>query len=169
MSLDPCIAITQFNLSDLFTFNILNMRFAQPGSLENLSHLSAKAQLDYSDDEESDSLIKAPATPVHEPRDQSHKAAGLILIIACLLLTVALTCLPLVLFSPHQFNLFFSTGSGLVHVALALFYGPRYYVATMFKRENLLVSALYMGSLALAVYTSILWGTYLSGLLVLLI
>jgi hypothetical protein len=82
---------------------------------------------------------------------------------------VSLTLLPLVLFSPNKFNMLFSTGSTFIHLALAFFYGPREYVSILFKKENLAVSALYVGSIALALYTSIIWGTYLSGLLVLLI
>ena len=80
-------------------------------------------------------------------------------------LLLSLTFLPLILISPNKFNLFFSLCSFFLQLSMASFKGPLPYLKLLFTPQNLLISALYLGSLCLALYSSLIWGTYLSALL----
>lgn len=87
-------------------------------------------------------------------------------IVGCLFLLMAFTFLPLVLVSPGNFNLFFSLGSLFMQISLAFFHGPVTYVKMLFSRENMIISILYLASVLLAIYSSLIWGTYLSSLFI---
>mmetsp|Transcript_37771 Transcript_37771/g.36216 ORF Transcript_37771/g.36216 Transcript_37771/m.36216 type:complete len:116 (+) Transcript_37771:284-631(+) len=90
-------------------------------------------------------------------------------VVGCLFLLLSLTFLPLIIVSPAKFNLFFSLGSIFIQLSLAFFYGPRTYLQMLFKKENLIISLLYIASVLLAFYSSLIWGNYLSSLLILVI
>ena len=90
---------------------------------------------------------------------------GVFLIISGIFLLLSLTFLPLILISPTKFNLFFSLCSLFLQLSMASFKGPLPYLKLLFTPHNLLISALYLCSLCLALYSSLLWGTYLSALL----
>jgi len=81
-------------------------------------------------------------------------------------LFLALTFLPLILIAPNKFNTFFSLGSFFINLALAFYQGPANYVKLLFSKENLMISLFYVLSLVFAIYSSLLWGSYLSSLLV---
>jgi hypothetical protein len=85
-------------------------------------------------------------------------------VVGCLFFMLAFTFLPLILITPAKFNLFFSLGSLFMQLSLAFYHGPMNYLKILFKKENILISALYIGSVLLAVYTSLFWGTYISAL-----
>jgi len=82
---------------------------------------------------------------------------------------MSLTFLPLILIAPNKFNLFFGLGSFFIQLSLAFFHGPLAYLKLLFKKENLVISILYVVSVALAVYSSLFWGTYLSALVVVIL
>ena len=84
-------------------------------------------------------------------------------------LLMAFTCLPFVMISPAKFNWYFSLGSIFIQLSLAFFYGPANYIKTLFKRENLIISCLYFVSVFFAFYSSIIWGTYFSSLIILVL
>jgi hypothetical protein len=86
--------------------------------------------------------------------------------IGALFLLISITCLPLLFIAPNKFNFFFSLGSFFIQLSLAFFQGPLTYLKMLFSKENLLISAFYVGSLLLAIYSSVIWGTYLSAILV---
>jgi Got1/Sft2-like family len=98
--------------------------------------------------------------------EKNYYAALGCLIAGALFLFLSLTFLPLVFIAPNKFNLFFSLGSTFIQAALAFYHGPIPYVKLLFKRENLVISLFYATSLLLAIYSSIIWGTYLSAILV---
>eukprot|EP00347_Sterkiella_histriomuscorum_P019396 403341789 len=97
------------------------------------------------------------------------KLFSVFFIVGCLFLFISLTFLPLVLIAPNKFNLFFGMGSLFIQVSLAFYHGPLNYVKLLFKRENLMISLLYVGSVFMAVYSALIWGTYLSAILVVVI
>ena len=101
--------------------------------------------------------------------EKNYYVAGCLLALGGLFLLIAMTLLPLILISPNKFNTFFSIGSTLIQLSLAFFYGPIEYFKILFKKEYLLISIIYVTSLALAIYSSLLWGTYISGLLILMV
>ena len=96
----------------------------------------------------------------------NYYAFGVCLIVGCLFMLLSLTFLPLIFISPNKFNLFFGLGSFFVQLSLAFFHGPLNYLKLIFKKENLTISLLYVGSVLMAVYSSLIWGTYLSAVLV---
>lgn len=104
-----------------------------------------------------------PDSSLHQ---KNYKAFRVFLIVGVLFLFLSLTFLPLIFIAPNKFNLFFSLGSFFIQLALAFFHGPIPYAKLLFKRENLVISIFYAASLLLALYSSIIWGTYLSAILV---
>lgn len=99
----------------------------------------------------------------------NYYVAGTCLVIGMLFLLLAFTFLPLILISPAKFNLFFSIGSFFIQMALAFYHGPLAYLKLIFKRENLLISIIYVGTLGLCLYASMFWGTYLSSILLIVL
>ena len=96
----------------------------------------------------------------------NYYAFGAFLMVGCLFLLLSLTFLPLILIAPNKFNLFFSLGSFFIQLSMAFFHGPLKYMQMIFKKENMIISLLYVGSLLFALYSSMIWGTYLSAILV---
>ncbi len=96
----------------------------------------------------------------------NYYAFGAFFMAGCLFLLLSLTFLPVLFIAPNKFNLFFSLGSFFIQMSLAFFHGPLNYIKIIFKKENVMISLLYFGSVVLAIYSSLLWGTYLSALLV---
>lgn len=91
--------------------------------------------------------------------------AGTFFILGCLFLMLAFTFLPIILISPGKFNLFFSMGSICIQLSLAFYYGPLHYVKEkLLKKENIVISLLYLVSLIFAAYASLFWGSYLTSL-----
>jgi len=99
-------------------------------------------------------------------QEKNYYAFGAFFIVGALFLFLSLTFLPLIFIAPNKFNMFFSLGSFFIHLALAFFHGPINYVKILFKKENIMISVFYVVSLVFAIYSSIIWGTYLSALLV---
>lgn len=110
-------------------------------------------------------------TKVSSVIDTGHNyyASGAFFVVGTLFLFLALTFLPVVFISPNKFNLFFSLGCFFVQISLAFFHGPLAYVKLIFKKENFVISLLYLGSLILSVYTALFWGTYLSAILLVIL
>jgi hypothetical protein len=92
----------------------------------------------------------------------NYYASGAFLAVGALFLFMSLTFLPLIFISPNKFNLFFSIGCFFVQISLAFFHGPLNYLKLIFKKENMTISMLYLGSVVLSVYSALFWGTYLS-------
>jgi len=139
----------------------------------------AYGKLDLKEDMESQSLIsnvkKGIFTKTNEISSSVTKkidtgtnyyAFGTFFIVGCLFLLLSFTFLPLIFIAPNKFNLFFGLGSFFIQLSLAFFHGPLNYLKLLFKRENLIISILYIGSVVLAVYSSLIWGTYMSAVLV---
>ena len=99
----------------------------------------------------------------------NYYAFGGFLIVGCLFLLLALTYLPFIFLAPNKFNLMFSLGSLFIQLSLAFFHGPLNYIKILFKKENISISLIYLLSLGMAFYSSMVWGTYLSALLMVII
>ena len=99
----------------------------------------------------------------------NYYMSGAFLIVGFLFLFMALSFVPILLISPNKFNLFFSIGSFFLQIALAFYYGPRAYINMVFKKENLTISLLYIGSLVFTIYESIFWGYYLLSILLIVL
>lgn len=145
-----------------------------------LGHLDLKQE---EEDIESESLVSSSSTRkivkitsdanktlnevTSHPRltEPNYFLFGVFLMVSGIFLLLSLTFLPLILISPNKFNLFFSLCSFFLQLSMASFKGPIPYLMMLFTRQNLLISALYLCSLFLAIYSSLIWGTYLSALL----
>lgn len=99
--------------------------------------------------------------------EKNYYAFGAFLIVGGLFLFLSLTFLPLIFFAPNKFNLFFSLGSLFLHCSMSFFYGPMTYIGMLFKRENFVITPLYMGSLFLSIFSSLFWGSYFLAFLIL--
>ena len=69
----------------------------------------------------------------------------------------AFTALPFILFSPGAFNMYFSLCTSSMLLAVSFYYGPTTYFRSLFERQNLQITVLYIGS-TLASLSTILWG-----------
>ena len=144
-----------------------------------LGHLDLKQE---EEDIESESLVSSSKKKIVKITSEANKTLneatlhprfsqpnyflfGVFLMISGIFLLLSLTFLPLLLISPNKFNLFFSLCSLFLQLSMASFKGPLPYLKLLFTPHNLLISALYLCSLCLALYSSLLWGTYLSALL----
>ena len=120
------------------------------------------------EDEESSSLINesTPATSagsggvfsqaedmaqkLETPPD--YKIAGAFLIFSVLFFFAAFTSLPLIIFNPSSFNLYFCFGSIFLQLAMAFFYAPMVYLRKLFAPETRIISGIYIGSLLIDLY-----------------
>ena len=89
--------------------------------------------------------------------------------IGCLFGLAAFTALPFVLFSPGAFNMYFSLCTSSMLIAVSFYYGPINYFKSLFEKQNLPVTLLYIGSTLASLSTIFLGSGYLwsIGLLVL--
>jgi hypothetical protein len=144
-----------------------------------LGHLDLKQE---EEDIESESLVSSSKKKIVKITSDANKTLneatshprlsqpnyflfGVFLMVSGIFLLLSLTFLPLILISPNKFNLFFSLCSFFLQLSMASFKGPIPYLKILFTPQNLLISALYLCSLFLAIYSSLIWGTYLSALL----
>merc|ERR1719453_1607631 len=77
--------------------------------------------------------------------------------ISCLFGLAAFTALPFILFSPASFNMYFSLCTSSLLIAVSFYYGPITYFKSLFERQNLQITVLYIGS-TLASLSTIIWG-----------
>ncbi|CDW80468.1 phosphatidylinositol-4-phosphate 5-kinase family protein [Stylonychia lemnae] len=96
----------------------------------------------------------------------NYKLFAIFFIVGLLFLFLSLTFLPLILVAPNKFNLFFGLGSLFIQISLAFYHGPLAYMKIILKKENIMISLMYVGSVLLAIYSSLIWGTYISAMLV---
>ena len=89
--------------------------------------------------------------------------------IGCLFLLAAVTSLPFILISPKGFNMYFSLASASFLTSVSFYYGPLIYLKHLFKKENLLISLLYVGSTFCSIYTIIFGAGYLWSIVLVII
>ena len=89
--------------------------------------------------------------------------------ISCLFGLFAFTALPFILFSPASFNMYFSLCTMSLLITVSFYYGPIIYFKSLFERQNLVITLLYLAS-NLACISTIFFGAsyfYSIGLLIL--
>lgn len=89
--------------------------------------------------------------------------------VSCLFGLAAFTALPFILFSPASFNMYFSLCTSSLLVAVSFYYGPLTYFKSLFERQNLMITLLYIASNLACLSTIFLGASYFTsiGLLVL--
>ena len=73
---------------------------------------------------------------------------------------LSLTMLPMLLISPGKFTMSFTLGSLCVMTALAFLRNPITYIKSLFEKDRIVVSLVYISSLFLALYASLISGSY---------
>ena len=64
--------------------------------------------------------------------------------IGALFLLAAFTSLPFILISPAGFNVRFSLASTCMLTSVSFYYGPFVYIKSLFEREKIMISTLYI-------------------------
>ena len=64
--------------------------------------------------------------------------------IGSLFLLAAFTALPFILISPAGFNMYFSLSSACMMTSVSFYYGPMVYIKSLFEKEKIMISTLYI-------------------------
>ena len=64
--------------------------------------------------------------------------------IGSLFLLAAFTALPFILISPAGFNMYFSLSSTCMMISVSFYYGPMVYFKSLFEKEKIMISTLYI-------------------------
>ena len=64
--------------------------------------------------------------------------------IGSLFLLAAFTALPFILISPAGFNMYFSLSSTCMLISVSFYYGPMVYFKSLFEKEKIMISTLYI-------------------------
>ena len=89
--------------------------------------------------------------------------------IAALFFFLSFLFLPTFILSPHKFALLFTSGSICVLVALAFYHGPLKFVKKLFTKEKWMFSAMYICSLILTLWASVIMGSYFLTLIAIIV
>ncbi|CAI2380495.1 unnamed protein product [Moneuplotes crassus] len=92
---------------------------------------------------------------------KSYKYFAIFLAIGCVFLLLSLFFLPTVVLSPHKFAMLFSIGSMCILASMAFYRGPVTYTKRLFRKDQALISIMYIISLFLTLYASMIAGSFL--------
>ena len=80
---------------------------------------------------------------------------------------LAFTMLPMLLISPGKFTMSFTLGSLCIMTALAFLRNPINYIKSLFEKDRIIISLVYISSLFLALYASLISGSYFMSIIAL--
>ena len=78
-----------------------------------------------------------------------------------LFLLAAFTSLPFIIISPAGFNMYFSLSSTCMLTSVSFYYGPINYFKSLFEKQNLVISLLYIGSTIASLVSIFIGASYL--------
>ena len=64
--------------------------------------------------------------------------------IGSLFLLAAFTALPFIIIKPAGFNMYFSLASACMLISVSFYYGPKVYFKSLFEKEKIIISTLYI-------------------------